>query len=497
MRVVVIGGGLAGIAAAIQLKTQGSEVVLVEAKRRLGGRVGSYWDAASNQWVDYCQHVAMGCCTQWQWFLEQLGQLDDWERQTTLHFVSPAGKKIPIRPLPLPAPLHLASLIASWPGLTLAERFAVARGLWRLMRLDSPSRSTSGKGAWRRMLALKWLQEIGQSPATIHKFWGTILVSALGESIDRVFLGDAHQVLMQGFAAHRHAYELLIPKYPLAVCIDEGAQKKLLSLQVDLQLQTPCKRLVFSDGKLAGVETQEGRMIQGDRFVLALPWQACSSLITASIHSNDQNEIQSELHQIESKLEWFDTSPITGVHMWWSHPWLREPHAILIDRLCQWVFPGPINRTEGSVSNDNVDQAGHYYQVVISASRSLPKGDSQGVLEEVVRELQEVFPEARKSQFLRGKVVTDPNAVFSVRSDLSESTTSDGSNNPRCSTSMLAHRNLWLAGDWTQTGWPATMEGAVRSGLLAANSILKRSELPAPELQLGLLARCLIAKSKS
>jgi uncharacterized protein with NAD-binding domain and iron-sulfur cluster len=136
---------------------------------------------------------------------------------------------------------------------------------------------------------------------------------------------------------------------------------------------------------------------------------------------------------------------------------LEQPHAILIDRLCQWVFPGP---ESGSIATSPGET---YYQIVISGSRQLPKGNSEAILESVRADLAEVFPESAKSKLLRGKVVTDPQSVFSV---------SPGHASSRLESNALASEGIFLGGDWTDTGWPATMEGALRSGLLAAENTL-------------------------
>jgi uncharacterized protein with NAD-binding domain and iron-sulfur cluster len=159
-----------------------------------------------------------------------------------------------------------------------------------------------------------------------------------------------------------------------------------------------------------------------------------------------------------------ESSPITGVHTWWDRPWLNQPHAILIDRLCQWVFPGPDSSSEKTPSAET------YYQVVISGSRQLPRGDQDAILSAVERDLKELFPAAVPAKMLRGKVVTDPQSVFSV---------SPGHASSRLSSSAFASEGIFLGGDWVETGWPATMEGALRSGLLAAQGALAYLDRPA------------------
>ena len=159
-------------------------------------------------------------------------------------------------------------------------------------------------------------------------------------------------------------------------------------------------------------------------------------------------------------------SPITGIHTWWDRPWLKQPHAILIDRLCQWIFPAPRSEAEST----NPHTAEHYYQIVISGSRDLPRGDSDAILKAVKQDLADIFPESAVATMLRGRVVTDPNSVFSV---------SVGHESSRLASDALASERIWLAGDWTQTGWPATMEGSLRSGAMAAQGVLAHFGRPA------------------
>jgi uncharacterized protein with NAD-binding domain and iron-sulfur cluster len=157
------------------------------------------------------------------------------------------------------------------------------------------------------------------------------------------------------------------------------------------------------------------------------------------------------------------TSPVTGIHTWWDRPWLQTPHAILINRFAQWVFPAPESQAGAQLHTTPNQTKEHYYQIVISASRNLPDGEVDRVLKMVKNDLAEVFPGAAVATLLRGRVVTDPNAVFSV---------SVGHESSRLDSSLLGGQRIWIAGDWTATKWPATMEGALRSGVIAAENVL-------------------------
>jgi predicted NAD/FAD-dependent oxidoreductase len=491
--VFVIGGGLAGMAAAGELRRAGLSVRLFEMKRRLGGRAGSFEDSLTKQSIDYCQHVGMGCCTNLVQFLSQNGLWDEWQHESTLHFYSSKGEHLPFQGSSLPAPLHLNKLLASWPELTTRERLRIGRGIFAMMRLPSYSGSNEAAEAW--------LRRHGQCDETIRKFWSTIMVSALGEQIERVSICAARKVLIDGFASNRTAYELLVPKRPLVEIFSEKMAERLESEGVEIRLGARIDQIRVDDkenclapessslpsslpevgARREAIEkgsncrlVLDGKELSADAILIAAPWHRLTSLFSTA------GERPAKIDELIAKVELLESSPITGIHTWWDKPWLETPHAIFIDRFCQWIFAKP---------SPNSEAGEHYYQIVISGSQELPRGDSALVAKAVVEDLAETMPASRNAKLVRWKVVTDPHSVFSVNPE---------SDAFRPAVDALADYGLWLAGDWTDTGWPATMEGAVRSGYLAAESILAKFERPrrllAPDLNRGLLASWIIRK---
>lgn len=458
-RVAVVGGGLAGIQTAMHLAKHGCETWLIESRSRLGGRVGSFTDPQSGQAIDYCQHVGMRCCGELIRFIEDTGQRDHWHEQSTLWFRSRAGKPFQAAAWPLPAPFHLSGLLLKWPDLSPLDRIAIASALGKLIR-TRPTRD------FERQMALEWLKTQRQPRNAIDSFWSTILVSALGEQLPRITMGSVHKVMIDGFAATKDAYHLLVPQRSLSELIDQTAKESLARIGVRLVAGQAVEGLRRSGSGTwsLGLKTKSDSasklltlpeipaLPEFQAVVLAVPWHRLGVILSdATIDSlPDGARTLGDVQSLES-------APITGVHTWWSKKWFNDPHAILIDRLCQWVFPGP------GESDPNAYE--HYYQIVISGSRDLPKGDSEAVLRSVETDLREVFPELGNSgaKLLRGKVVTDPQSVFSV---------SRGHDQSRLDTAAFGAQGLFLAGDWTATGWPATMEGALRSGSLAANQVL-------------------------
>lgn len=440
---LVVGGGLAGISAALSLAKYGVKVQLLEARRRLGGRTGSFTQPNSTESIDYCQHVGMGCCTNLRQLIDWLGQRDQWETHRNLHFYGPDGSYQRLSSLPvLPAPLHLAGWLWRWPGLTFADRISITRGMLAIRKLVI-NRETDSRSAQT------WLQEHHQTPAAIDRFWRTIIVSALGEELAQVNLSSVAKVLQDGFLNHRDAYHLLVPKRPLGELFGTLAEEKLTEQGVNVQLQTPVQRIVHSSDGFFSVETDKLGLLNADAIVIAVPWYRVSDLV-------ESTEYESLMKVAENAAQMI-SSPISGIHTWWDRSWLDTPHAAIVGRLCQWVFP----KHSGEVGQDK-SEAGQYYQIVVSASRQLPRGNSSELIRLVQEDLGAVFPKVRTAKLLRMQAVTDPLAVFSIGVQSSQL-------RPK---THVSGTNIWLSGDWTQTGWPATMEGAILSGWTATESIL-------------------------
>ncbi len=454
-RVVVVGGGLAGLAAATALADAGLDVVVVEARRRVGGRAASFEDPGRGL-VDACQHVAMGCCTNFLDLCRRAGLDDALRRDRTLWFVGPDGARSPCTPTRLlPAPLHLAPLLLGMRHFSFAEKLALANGMLRLARLRRPGCEASPS-------ALDWLRSAGQQPEqVIRLFWQPVIESALGESIELVDVAAARKVAVDGFLAHRHAADLVVPTRPLGELFGERLADRLRRRGIDVRTGATATGLERdAAGRIVAVDCG-GDHMPCAAVVVALPWRQAARLVPDVVPAADEG---------------LAGSPITAVHLWFDRDILDLPHAVLVGRTSQWVFAGDA-------------AAPGYCQVVISASRGVCGGDRGRLLDTVVAELREVFPAAREAALLDSRIVTDPTAVLSVRPGVE-------SVRPPARTCVP---NLFLAGDWTATGWPSTMEGAVRSGRLAAEACGAALGVPVrglvPDLRKGLLVRVLLGSA--
>ena len=462
-RVVIVGGGLAGLAAAASLVAAGLvaggwRVTVLEARRRAGGRAASFEDPVTGGLVDACQHVAMGCCTNFLDLCRGAGLAAALRQDRTLFFIGPDGARSACTPSRLlPAPLHLAPLLLDMRHFTFREKAALAWGMLRLARWR-------GKDEAPGPTASAWLESIGQPERVTRLFWQPVLESALGESIDLVSVAAARKVAVDGFLAHREAADLHVPTEPLGDLFGV----RLVAWLRDRGVTVDTGRAVTAvdrdaAGRATAVRCGDHETIPCDALIVALPWKQAARLIPDLVPA-----------ATGPTADMLAGSPITAVHLWFDRAVVDLPHAVLVGRVSQWVFRGDERRAGDRAGDETGDRAGTrpgspgHCQVVISASRGLLGGDRDRLLETVVTELRELFPAARGAALLDARVVTDPTAVLSVRPGV------EAVRPPACTRSP----NLFLAGDWTATGWPSTMEGAVRSGRLAAEAVAGRCGSP-------------------
>jgi squalene-associated FAD-dependent desaturase len=429
-RVAIVGGGLAGLAAAAALVDAGCSVSIFEARRRAGGRAASFEDPVAGGLVDACQHVAMGCCTNFLDLCRQTGIVDSLRCDRTLYFLAPDGSRAACTPSRLlPAPLHLAPLLLRMRHFTVGERIRLALGMLRLAR----SRAAAAGGP---ATAAAWLESIGQPTRVIEYFWRPVLESALGESIDLVSVEASRKVVVDGFLAHREAADVFVPLEPLGTLFGERIVGWLKRRGVAVNTGAIVSGIDRdADGRGRSVRCGDTEH-SCDAVIVAVPWRQAGRLVPDLVPAADES---------------LTGSPITAVHLWFDRPVIDLPHAVFLGFTSQWVFRGD--------ESQGVDSG--YCQIVISASRGLLDGDRQRLLDTVLAEIHRTFPTARAARLVESRIVTDPTAVLSVRPGV------DAVRPP----ATTAAGNIFLAGDWTSTGWPSTMEGAVRSGRLAAEAV--------------------------
>lgn len=451
-RIVIVGGGLAGLAAAVALTSRGFPCTLIESRPRLGGRASSFHDPTTDSDIDNCQHVTLGCCTNFRHFCQTTGLAEFFRREPALYFIGPSGKVDRFAAGPWPAPMHLTGAFGRLSYLSWSDKLALARGLKALARPVTEQEE--------RQPFSEWLRKHHQPQATIDRFWLVVLVSALSESLDRISVRHARKVFVDAFLANRDGWYVDIPTVPLEDLYGGVLTDWLTSKGTSLRLLSSAEQIEQTAGNISGVRLASGEFIAGDEFVVALPFWRVKSVLPSSLQT----------HPDLQGIDQLEPAPISSIHLWFDRPITNLPHAVLVDRLCQWVFNRTAIGTAGdapprrdTTTEPTVEQS-FYYQIVISASHSLQNYSRQQVQDMVLSELISVWPETANAKLLHSRHVTEHRAVFSPVPDVDRLRPAQQS--------PIA--NLQLAGDWTQTGWPATMEGAVRSGYLAAANILKR-----------------------
>lgn len=442
-RVVVVGGGLAGLACAVALAPRGFRVTVLESRQRLGGRAGSFTDPVTGQLVDACQHVSMGCCTNFVHFCKTIGVDRFLEPQPKLHFVTPDRRHSVFKADPWPAPFHLGRALLSAHYLSPVEKLRIIWGMLALLR-ESPDADPP---------LLDWLLSHGQTQRTIERYWGLVLVSALNETVDNLGFKYARKVFRDGFLRHRDGFVVYVPSVPLGRFYGEELHDWLTEHDVELQENASVRQVHFDARGVTHLTLRDGTDLEADWYVLAVPFDRVTALLPEELLTREP---------YFDKIRNLSPSPITSVHLWFDRQVLSLPHAVLVDSLGQWVF----NRGEVA--------AGEFYlQIVVSAAYVLKGEGREQIQRQIVEELARIFPSATAARLLRAKVVTEHAATFRAVPGVDQW-------RPVQSSPVT---NLALAGDYTATSWPATMEGAVRSGYLAAEVILSRVGKPEKVLQ--------------
>jgi squalene-associated FAD-dependent desaturase len=448
--VIVIGGGLAGLSAAVALAEAGYRITLLEKRPFLGGRATSYV-LPSGDHVDNCQHVTLGCCTNLDDFYNRAGAGGKIKLYDRLIFSSPDGQRGEMHSSWLPAPLHVSPSFATFPLLNWADKRAIGSLLMSIMRSGGKPADLVVAAGGMRPSMLEWLRKHKQTEQAIRRFWGVVLISALDELLERTDAQFGVDVFWKAFLANRTGYRIGVPTVPLADLYD-GCKDNLISRGGEVKLRATIRGLEITDGAISGVAFESGEVLRADYYVAAVPQDVLLELLPADVTAGQP---------IFENLKQLKTSPITGVHFWFDRVVMDEPFLTLVDTTTQWIFNK--NVLYGGDSTE-----GQYLQLVISASYDLVQKSRQQIIDLCLKEVRAAVPAAREAQLVKSTVIKETAATFSPE--------------PGCDrwrpTAKSPVRGLFLAGDWTATGWPATMEGAVRSGYLAAEALTEVDDKP-------------------
>ena len=489
--VVVLGGGVAGISAALYLSEAGFRVTLVESRRFLGGRAFSFTDGQTGDVVDNGQHVITGGCTRFLDLLERLGARDRWLLQPRLAIKvrSRRGTAGALRTGMAPAPFHLLGSLLRYPHLPAADKFRVLAALVRAKLTDR------WQPGLERITFRDWLVERGQTERAIAKFWNVFVEPVLNDSVSDVSaamgLMFVQEAMLKGYSDPNIGY----PTVGLLPCLGEPAREKLSALGCNVMLGAPVKRMVVEAGsdspllvsvapagdgstagvlpgaeqrregaRVAGVELGSGEVVIGDRYVSALPRDVLGTVLPGEMADMPFFSRAGEIQQ----------APIVNVHLWYDRPVMEEDFCAFVDSPLQWVFNKGASKgaSLGGSGMEGTQPAGEGtvgQRICVSLSAAwehidLPREElAQAIHAEVLAAFShnEEWQKRGTPNLLHWSVVKQRQATIRCLPGVEDL-------RPPSATPIP---NLFLAGDWTKTGWPSTLEGAARSGFNAAQAV--------------------------
>src|ERR1700722_8518120 len=454
--VIVVGGGLAGLSAACALADAGYQVRLLEKRRYLGGRASSYEHPGTGEVIDNCQHVLLGNCVTLIDLYKRLGVSDAIRWFDRLTFVEPGGRRSILEPSFLPAPLHDMPAFLRARAFSWADKIAIGRGM---------SAFVAGVPKDSEENFAHWLARHGQTIGAINRFWKPVLISALNEDPDQMSVHYAGQVIRKSLLLSPGAGRMGVPTIPLSDLYSRAIEY-IGSRGGQVNLSAAPESFEWSEETQQWTVNALDQSFTSDAVVLALAFEGLSKLLP-SLPRNPEAE------QLAINLRHFGHSPITGIHLWFDREITDLEHAILLDATIQWLFHKSRLQAE-----KRRGAGGSYVGLVVSASQSLVEMQRQEIIDLVLRELAEFLPLVAQAKLVKAAVVKEVRATYSIRPQLDLLRPPAASPWPRG----------FLAGDWVATGWPATMEGAVRSGYLAAEAVSRAAGEPANFMQADLPA---------
>lgn len=437
--VTVVGAGVAGMSTACALAEAGMQVQLVERRGYLGGRASSYLHPGVNEVIDNCQHVLFGCCTNLIGFYSRIGASDSIHWTSGMTMIEPGGRRSQLGPstlagIELPAPLHGLPKLLSAHAFSLADKVALARAFNALMR-PVPAYSRESLDAW--------LMRNGQTRGAIERFWRLVIASALNADLDSIALPYAAKVIRELFMNSAYAGSMGMSKVPLSE-LYAGVMPLLESHGGSVHLNTFFEGAQWDESRAQWcLRTRSGELVS-DFLVFALPFEATEQLLPNMPEAEGNAGLA---HKLKHHEHW----PICSLHLWFDREITDLEHAVLLDREIHWLY----NQSKLQ------KRAGNYLELVISASRSFAALTREEAIRQSLAELAEFFPIVKEAKLVKAALVKEVRATFGVPPGIDEWRPHAESPWPNC----------FLAGDWTATGWPSTMESAARSGHLAAEAL--------------------------
>ncbi len=442
-RVVVLGGGLAGLSAALRLIDQDFEVTLIEKRPFLGGRTFSFFDPREQTEIDNGQHVFLGCCTYYIDYLRTIGAMDKAYLQDRLKVVVVKnGKRGTIGSTPWLGRLHLLPSFLCYPHLRISDKLWAAYGLLRMALTRRPETSSS----LDRESAYDWLRRHRQSERAISALWNLILLPSLNDDVRDTSADMAIMLFQAGLLKGPAKAVIGLPNVGLTSLNSHPALEILTERGADIVLGKTVKSIEIDDGHVTGLVLSDGGQIKADVYVSALPYGVLLDCLPTAIN-------QGPFFSRAAKLS---SSPIVGVHLWYDRQIMDDEFVVFLDSPIQWVF------NKNRLQRRSGETKGQYLCLSLSGAWQFINRPKDELVAEFIVEMARLFPKAAGAQVVRSLVVKEPQATF---------TAAPGALEGRLPQTTPI-QNLFLAGEWTNTGWPSTMEGAVRSGVFATKALV-------------------------
>ncbi len=439
---IVIGAGCAGLAAACALADRGARVLVLEARGQLGGRATAFLDRESGEYVDNGQHVLLGCYAETRKYLARVGASDAVQFQQRLAFTSVDRKQVVTR-LDCPGwrpPFHLAGGLLRWKALGWSDRLAAVRMLRplqaarRAVTHDAPAPVLAGETVAR------WLERHGQTPRLVALLWEPLAIAALNQPIHEVEAAPFVRILGQIFSDDPADAALGVPVRPLHQVFGEPARAYLEARGGQVKLDA-LSRVVLAGDRVGYVDTR-GTSIRADAVIVAVPWFGLAGVLRGHEYG--------PLNDLVARETLRASSSIVSVNLWLDRGSLPAPFVGLPERNFHWMFD----------KRWAFGESASHVTLVASGADHMLRRTNEELAELAIEEATAALPELKRAQVERIRVVREPNATFSLRPG-----------EPPRSGVETPVRGLLVAGDWTDTGLPATIEGAVLSGHRAAAAV--------------------------
>jgi hydroxysqualene dehydroxylase len=438
--VVIVGGGVAGLSAGALLAERGRRVLVLDARPQLGGRATAFVDRETGELVDNGQHVLFGCYYETLEFLRRIGAGDRIRSQASLEipYIAPSGHRTVLRCPPLPSPLHLLAAVLDWDALAWRDRLRVLRLAGPLRRARRELKRTGSVTAEPDGTVAEWLEAHGQRGRLRDWLWEPLAVAALNQPVDEAAAAPFLRVLAEMFGPDPRAAALVLPAAPLTDMYAEPARAFIEARGGEVRTSA-LARVIVEDGAVQGVDVR-GERIEAPRVIAAVPWFAMRALFGATPPP--------ELAALLATCDSMASMPIVTVNLWYDRPVMDDPFVGLPGREMQWVFDKRLAWGSGGAS--------HLSLAASAASRLAPMtNDALTAL--AAREVAEALPRARAATLLHATVIREKRATFSL-----------APGQPPRPGNATPVEGLLVAGDWTDTGMPATIESAAISGHRAA-----------------------------